>query len=183
MAVYMGLSKAELLEERKVLRCGRNSGFTKGSQKLGWPCWLSKGNRMSTSYIPFFSPLSLSIDSFISCILISESFISFIFLSSGVHLSTSDPSSTPSPNSRASTPLHRIPLLKRLTFRNSSARSDRATKSSAHPSACVRGCRVPKSRRWRTKRIEWTKTRCRRGLPRALLYPCGRSIRMARRNL
>ena len=96
-----------------------------------------------------------------------------------VHLSISDLSSNPSPNSRALTPPRQIPLLRRSTSRNSSARSDRVTRCSARPSACVQGCRVPKSPRWRTKRIEWTKMMRRREVPRALLYQCGRSTKMA----
>jgi len=53
MPVSTGLSKAELSEERRVLRCGRNSSFMKDSLRLGWPCWSSKGNHTSASCLPF----------------------------------------------------------------------------------------------------------------------------------
>jgi len=74
--VYTGSSRGELSEERKVSRYGRNSGSMKDLQRLGWPCWSNKGNQMSTSYIPFFSPISPSIRCFyIFHILISGLFI------------------------------------------------------------------------------------------------------------
>ena len=79
-------------------------------------------------------------------------------------------------------PPYRIPLLRKSTSRNSSARSDRVTRYSARPSAGVRGCKVLKSRRWNTK-TEWTKMACQQELPQALLYQCGRLIRIAWRSL
>jgi len=181
MAVYTGSSKAELSDERRVSRCGKNLGFMKDSRRLGWPCWSSKGNQTSTSCLPFCLLFIFPSTRFFFFIHLDIWVIYFIYSLSplAVHLSISDLSSNPSPNSRALTPPRQIPLLRRLTSRNSSAISDRVTRCSARPSACVRGCRVPKSPRWGTKRIEWTKMMRRQELPRALLYQCGRSTRMA----
>jgi hypothetical protein len=55
MAVSTGSSKASLSEERRVLRSGRNTAFTKDSRRLGCPCWSSKGNQTNTCRLSFCS--------------------------------------------------------------------------------------------------------------------------------
>ena len=81
VVVYMGSSRAVLSEERKVSRVGRNSGFVKDSRRLGWPCWSSKGNQASASYLPFCLFLFHQLDGFIYLFhpsRLSGLFISFI---------------------------------------------------------------------------------------------------------
>ena len=173
-----GLIEGRALGREKGFEIWEELGFYEGFAKT-WMAVLLKQGRLDECVLYSFFLSYFSINLMSLYISYFNIWIIYSPPPSGVHHSTSDTSSTPSPNSRASTPPPRIPLLTRSTSRNSSAKFDRVIKCSVRPSAYVRGCRVPKSQPWRTKshRIEWTKTRCLRELPRALLYQCGRSIR------
>ena len=104
----------------------------------GWPCWSSKGNQTSTSYVSFSLLFLLPhLDGFyfthfdiwlIYCIDFPSP--------SGVYLSTFDLSSGPFSH------FPRVNPSAEIDIPNSSAKSDRATKSSALLSACVQGYRV-----------------------------------------
>jgi hypothetical protein len=179
-----GLIEGRALGREKGFEMWEELGFYEGFAKT-WMAVLVKQGKSDeyvlSSFLFLFSFPSTGWFYLFTSSISTIWLIYFIYSPSplGVHPSTSDLSSSPSPNSRALTPPRWIPLLRRSTSPNFSARSDRVTRCSARPSACVRGCKVPKSWRWRTKRIEWTKMTCRRELPRVLLYQCGRSIRMA----
>jgi Essential protein Yae1, N terminal len=147
-----GLIEGRALGREKGFEMWEELGFYEGFAKT-WMTVLVKQGKSDAYvflYFLFFSSLFFDVFRvFISPIPISGSFIftlSFrrasqhirsllesIFQFSRVDPSASDPVST-SPNS--------------------SAKSDRATMASARLSACVQGCKVPKSRRWRTKRIK-----------------------------